>query len=119
MTGLSISWLLTPHIAKRLRNRVIKAGAILSDTGLRNRLEDPLRVAGKVDDFVHLSMELQVEDFVSRAKRSGQLGQGLFGLIEFAGRIHAAAEIQQDSQADRFVLLGEEGDLLKNTPQTT
>src|ERR1039457_3750078 len=53
-----------PHIAKRLRNRVIKTGAILSDTGLRNRLEDPLRVAGKVDDFVHLSMELQLEDFV-------------------------------------------------------
>src|ERR1022692_1487348 len=63
-----------PHIAKRPRHRVVKAGAILSDTGFRNRLENPLRVAGEVDDFIHLAMELQVEGFISRANGGCQLG---------------------------------------------
>src|ERR1039457_7402689 len=85
-----------PHIAEGPRYCIVEAGAILSDAGFGNRLEDPPRGAGEVDDFVHPAMKLQVEDFISRANGTRQLSWCFFGVIEFSGRIHAAANIQQD-----------------------
>src|ERR1039458_3110854 len=41
-----------PHIAEGPRYCIVEAGAILSDAGFGDHLEDPPRGAGEVDDFV-------------------------------------------------------------------